>query len=139
MKFLFDGEQQLADAEQAHNSNDKAHTFDKLVDSHRKAHAAGNRIDADRGNCKAGGERHHGLDRRRASHSDKACEREKIDREIFGGAKRQRDLSNPGGEKSDQPNADKRAEGRGPKRGRQSRGRSAIARHRIAIEGGSNR
>src|SRR5262249_21736391 len=74
-----------------------------------------------------------------ASLPSKACEREKIDREIFRGSKSQSDLSDPRGQKSDQHDADKRTESRGSKRSRQSRRRSAIARHRIAVEGGSNR
>src|SRR5262249_44433710 len=91
------------------------------------------------GNGKGGGQRDHRLGRRSAAHTDKARKGEKIDSEIFRRSKRESDLGDPGGEKRDEQNADQRAKGRGSERSRKRRGRSAVARHRIAVEGGRNR
>src|SRR5438445_792942 len=49
MKLLFDGDQELADAEQAHDRDDEAHPLHQFIDTHREPHASGHRIDTDRG------------------------------------------------------------------------------------------
>ncbi len=139
LDFFLDGQQQFANPEQTHDGNHKAYPFHQFVDAHRKPHATGDRVDADGSDGKAGGDRDYGLRRRSASHTDKARKGEKIDGEIFRRPKRESHLGDPGGEKRDQHNADKRAEGRRSERSRQRRGRSAVARHRIAVEGRRNR
>ena len=53
MKLLFDGDEQLADAEQSHHRDDEVHALHQLVDAHGQAHAAGDRVDADGRNGKA--------------------------------------------------------------------------------------
>ena len=139
MKFVLDRDQQFADAEQAHDSDHEADALHQFIDTHGEPHAAGDGVDPDRGKGKADRERYQGLDRRVAAHADEACKGQKVNREIFRRAERQRDLRDPGGRQRDENDTGERAEGRRTERGRQRRGRPAVARHRIAVESGRDR
>ncbi|MGY3421558.1 hypothetical protein ACVWZW_002033 [Bradyrhizobium sp. F1.13.4] len=95
MKLLFDGHEQLADAEQAHHRDDEVDALDQLVDTHREAHAAGDGVDADSRDRKADRQRDDGLDRRRPAHADEAGEGQEIDRKIFRRPEGECDLRHP--------------------------------------------
>ena len=95
MKLLFDGDQELTDAEQAHDRDDEVHSLHQLVDTHGEAHAAGDGVDADGGDRKTDRERHDRLDRRGAAHADETCEGKEIDRKIFRRSEGERDLCHP--------------------------------------------
>ena len=139
VKLLLDGDQQLADTEQAHHGDDEVDALHQFIDAHGEPHAAGHGIDADRRDGKSDRQRDDGFYRRRPAHADEAGEGQEVDREIFRRSERQRHLRDPGGEKGNQDDADQRAERRRSERGGERGGRPAVARHRIAVERGRDR
>ncbi len=95
MKFVLDRDQQLADAEQAHDRDHEIDALHQFIDTHGEPNAAGDGVDPDRGKGKADRERDQGLDRRVAAHADEACKGKEVHREIFRRPERQRHLRDP--------------------------------------------
>ncbi|MGY3595083.1 hypothetical protein ACVIGB_003132 [Bradyrhizobium sp. USDA 4341] len=136
---LLHREQDLADAEQADDSDEEVDAAQQLGGAKRHAQLPGHRIHADAGKQQPERHRDHGLVLGLAAEADERAEGQEIDGEEFRRAKLQRERRDHRRQEGDQQHRDQRAdEGRG-ERGGQRFGRPALLRHRIAVERGRDR
>jgi hypothetical protein len=136
---LLDGKHDLADAEEADDSDDKIESLHQSGNAEGHAQLPGNNVEADARKNKPDHDRNDGLQRIAAAQAYEGGESQKLDRENFRRAESQRHIGQQRSEQSDQRGCEERANERRSKCAGERLTALALARQRITVEGSGYR
>src|SRR5262245_5323820 len=138
-KPFFDRKEDLANAEEPDDSDDKVEAFHQRGDAKGHAQLPGDDVETDRGENKSDEDRHKRLEGVAASETDKARKRQQLDGKKLWRPELQRDFGEQRGEGCDQHRGEQRPdEGRGERR-RKRLAPLSLAGHWVTVEGGRDR
>src|SRR5262245_36265517 len=136
---FLDGEQDLADAEQADHRDEEVEPVKQLGEAEGQPQLAGHAVQSHGCERKADHHRGHRLEWRLLAHADEAAEGEKIDPELFRRSELQGKFGYQGRNERDQDHRKQRTDERRREGGGEGLARATLLRHRMAVEGGCHR